>query len=199
MVAKILVKALIRLHCNPVYGFGLSIFRIMEVILCWLEVRFPGYKRKHLFAAFEIVFNAFAILFFETLVVILHRLELLLKRYRQKSLFTGFKMTFPVLFLELWSLNRAVWSYGFKDTGEKIYSPLWNLVCLISLSIFRTLEVILWFLEVRLSRYQKNVYSLALKYVLRHLQYYFLNIGGYFASIGNTVAKIRAKTVIHQL
>ena len=44
-----------------------------------------------------------------------------------------------------------------------------------------------------------NVYSPALKLNLRHLPFYFQNIGSYFLSIGVTVAKIRAKLFILML
>ena len=39
----------------------------------------------------------------------------------------------------------------------------------------------------------ENIYSTAFKFGLRHSPFYFLNIGGYFASIEVTVAKIRTK------
>ena len=45
----------------------------------------------------------------------------------------------------------------------------------------------------------KNVCFLALKPVLRHFPFLILHFGYTFASIGGSVAKIRAKTCIHRL
>ena len=45
----------------------------------------------------------------------------------------------------------------------------------------------------------KTLYLPPLKLGLRHNPYYFYNIGGYFASIGEMFAKIRAKSFIHRL
>ena len=45
----------------------------------------------------------------------------------------------------------------------------------------------------------ENIYFLALKLGLLHSPFYFNNIGYHFASIGCTVAKIRAKTFIFRL
>ena len=70
-----------------------------------LEVQFPRYGFKHLFAGFKIEFNAFTVLFYRTLDIILRQKEVRLPKYRRKPLFTSFVIgftTFSVLFLELW-------------------------------------------------------------------------------------------------
>ena len=61
--AKIRVNTFIRRLWNCVYSFRRYIFRTLEVILCWLEVRLPRYVRKHLFAGFAIGFTTFPVLF----------------------------------------------------------------------------------------------------------------------------------------
>ena len=61
------------------------------------------------------------------------------------------------------------------------------------------MEVILPFLEIQLRDMEKKFNLIALKLVLRHIIFYFSNIGCYFASIGGTVSKIRLKTSIHLL
>ena len=50
---------------NWVYIINSSNFRTLEFILRRLEVRLPRYKRKRLFAGFEIGFTVIAVLFFE--------------------------------------------------------------------------------------------------------------------------------------
>ena len=44
----------------------------------------------------------------------------------------------------------------------------------------------------------KDIYLAALYLGLQHFPFYFYNIGGYFALIGGTVTKIRAKTFIQR-
>ena len=46
---------------------------------------------------------------------------------------------------------------------------------------------------------REKIYSPALKLVLLHSPFYFLNFGRYFVLISSTVAKIQAQTFIGQL
>ena len=92
---------------------------------------------------------------FRTLEVVLRRLEVWSPRHWRYNLFSGFQIgftSFTVLFLEHWRLFCIDWSYGLPSTGENPHSP--NLkMCLGHLTFyFKTLEVILRRLEVRLPR-----------------------------------------------
>ena len=134
----------------------------MEVILTQLEIRFPRYEQKHSFAGFEIEFTSFAVLFLE------HggNFEWIggtVSKIREKQLFADFEIgftAFTLLFLEHWSLFWVDWRYCGRDTGKNVYSTALILCLRYSQFFFRTLEVILRRMEVRLWRYgQKHLFK----------------------------------------
>ena len=65
MVAKIQAKTFIRRLWNCVWCFCCSIFKTLKVNLRRLKKLLPRYKRKCLFAGFEIGFTTFIVLFLE--------------------------------------------------------------------------------------------------------------------------------------
>ena len=155
-VAKIRVKAFIYHLLNQVYGIRHSIFRTLEVILRLLEVRLPRYFQKPIFADFEIGFTAFFILFLEY-----YRLFYLYWRYFCQD--TGDNVYLPAFKLGL--LFSPFYFKKIEGYFASILSTLVlirpkNFICKLLIwvyaifrSIFRTLKVILRWLEVQLPRY----------------------------------------------
>ena len=120
----------------------------------------------------------------------------------EKCFFASFEIEFKaldVLFFEHWRLFCVNWKYGYQDNGETVYSLSFKSGLRHSPYVFWTLEVILRRLEIMLQDMDENVYSPDLKLCLRYLRFYFRTLKVIFASIGDTVAKIRAKTFIRRL
>ena len=112
-----------------VYGIQLSIFRTLEIILSWFEIRLPRYGQKNLLNGFKIGFAVFTVVFLN-IEVVLRRLEVRFQIYGRIHLFAGFDIgftAFAVLFLEHWMLFCIYWRYGSKDMAENIYSPAFKL------------------------------------------------------------------------
>ena len=186
----------IRRRWNWVDGIRHSLFRTLEFILRWIEIRLPGYGRKRLFTNLKWVLWHLKFYFydircyfaliggtvakilvktfirrcwnlvygihpfiFRTFDVILRWFEVRLPRYVRKTLFMCFEMgfaVFKVLFLEHWMSFCVDWMYVLKILVKTFIRRCYNWVYHIRLSVFRTFEVILRWLEVRLQRYRRN-------------------------------------------
>ena len=105
--------------------------------------------------------------------------------------------TFP--FLEHWRLFCVDWRFCCKNTSENIFCRLWNEFTTFAVVLLehRTLLCVDWRYSCPVTG--ENIYFPALKLGLRPLQFFFKNIGCYYASIGGTVVKMQAKTFIRLL
>ena len=101
---------------------------------------------------------------------------------------------FIVLFLEPWSSFFIDWKYGCQDMSKNVYSPALKVGLQHSQLYFRSLDVILLQLEVLWPRYRQKRLFVGFEIGLTAFSVIFFEHRGYFASIGGTVANIRAKT-----
>ena len=114
---------------------------------------------------------------FLTLQVYLHRLKVLLPRYGWNCLFYSFEIgltAFAVVFLEHWRLFCVDLRYGCQDTTKTVYFSALKLLYDICLSIFRTLEVILHQLDIRLPRYRRKCLLASFEIVFTEIAVLFL-------------------------
>ena len=193
--------------CENIYFTILQLFLrhlqfYFQNILCYfasIECTVAKIQAKKLLDGFEMVFTAFAVL-------LLEHWKLFCVDWIYGCHYTGdniffkpFKLgfvAFSVLFLEYWRLFFVDWRYGCQIWAKIIFAGFE-----IAFTSFVSLFLEHWGLFCIDWRYfckdiGENTYSQALKWRLRHFPFNFQNIGGYFASIGDTIAEIRAKLLI---
>ena len=134
-------------------------------------------------------------------MVILRQTDVSLPRYWRKRYFTDFEKGFKAFAILFWAL---CWffcvsrNFRCQDKGEEVSSPalkpnlrhspfflaLWWLFCVNLAYSCKDME--------------ENVLT-PLKLILRHSRFLIEHFGAYFASIGGTVAMIRANTLLRRV
>ena len=128
----------------------------------------------------------------------LRQLQIPLPRYGHKCLFASFETDFTAFAVLFSPLSRVFASIGFivdKIQSKTCLCRLWNWFYCIWRSFFKNLEVFSSIISTLAEILAKTNFP-ASKPFLRHSLCYLLHIGGYFSSIGGTVAKIMLKPCV---
>ena len=137
-----------------------SIFITSEVILCRLEVWLLRYKQIIIFAGFEIGCKALSVLFLEHWMLfcvdLRYDCQHAYKIFYLPALKSGL-LHYPFYFYNIAGYLVSIWGTDAKIRAKCLLRRFWNRIYGITSFIFRTLEIILRLLELRLPGYEQII------------------------------------------